>query len=106
MSCSEETAHKSSGFIAATPVQCCFAPWKCHFFYLTRFVAPPALQKEEAERLLKQTEQQVSILKASLDRATKAKEHAEAQVRGGHAFDVHFRKRFLVVPYSSCGWRS
>lgn len=37
-------------------------------------------QKEEAERLLKQTEQQVSILKASLDRATKAKEHAEAQV--------------------------
>lgn len=39
-----------------------------------------APQKEEAERLLKQTEQQVSILKASLDRATKAKEHAEAQV--------------------------
>lgn len=39
------------------------------------------LQKEEAERLLKQTEQQVYILKASLDRATKAKEHAEAQVR-------------------------
>lgn len=38
------------------------------------------LQKEEAERLLKQTEQQVSILKASLDRATKAKDHAEAQV--------------------------
>ena len=38
------------------------------------------LQKEEAGRLLKQTEQQVSILKASLDRATKAKEHAEAQV--------------------------
>ena len=38
------------------------------------------LQKEEAGRLLKQTEQQVSILKASLERATKAKEHAEAQV--------------------------
>ena len=38
------------------------------------------LQKEEAGRLLKQTEQQVSIMKASLDRATKAKEHAEAQV--------------------------
>lgn len=38
------------------------------------------MQKEEAECLLKQTEQQVSILKASLDRATKAKEHAEAQV--------------------------
>eukprot|EP00903_Cladosiphon_okamuranus_P010342 g9785.t1 len=37
------------------------------------------IAKEEAERLLKQTEQQVSILKASLDRATKAKEHAEAQ---------------------------
>lgn len=32
-------------------------------------------------RLLHQTEQQVSILKASLERATKAKEHAEAQVR-------------------------
>lgn len=37
-------------------------------------------QKEEAERLLQQTEQQVSILKAALDRANKAKEHAEAQV--------------------------
>lgn len=38
------------------------------------------MQKEEAERLMGQTEQQVSILKASLDRATRAKEHAEAQV--------------------------
>lgn len=37
------------------------------------------IAKEEAGRLLKQTEQQVSILKASLERATKAKEHAEAQ---------------------------
>ncbi|CAM9105718.1 unnamed protein product, partial [Laminaria digitata] len=37
------------------------------------------IAKEEAGRLLKQTEQQVSIMKASLDRATKAKEHAEAQ---------------------------
>lgn len=47
-------------------LRCCMSCW--------------VLQKEEAGRLLKQTEQQVSILKASLERATKAKEHAEAQV--------------------------
>lgn len=40
-----------------------------------------ALQRDELSRMVHQTEQQISILKASLERASKAKDHAEAQVR-------------------------
>ncbi|CAM9257531.1 unnamed protein product [Ascophyllum nodosum] len=45
----------------------------------TGMLVTVAAVRDETEHLLAQTEQQVSILKASLDRATKAKEQAEVQ---------------------------